>query len=63
MEALLAEHERLSKSGTLQKSLDDVQKTIDLLVKARERIAAGEHPLRSSHPKSRRQIADATTPS
>lgn len=51
MEALLAEHERLSKSGTLQKSLDDVQKTIDLLVKARERIAAGEHPLRSFHPK------------
>lgn len=43
MEALLAEHERLSKSGTLRKSLDDVQKTIDLLVKARERIAAGEH--------------------
>ncbi|KAL8785015.1 MAG: hypothetical protein Q9213_003608 [Squamulea squamosa] len=40
METLLAEHERLSKSGTLRKSLDDVQKTIDLLVKARERIAA-----------------------
>ncbi|KAL8645526.1 MAG: hypothetical protein Q9226_007259 [Calogaya cf. arnoldii] len=40
MEALIAEHERLSKSGTLRKSLDDVQKTIDLLVKVRERIAA-----------------------
>ncbi|KAL8732998.1 MAG: hypothetical protein Q9166_002396 [cf. Caloplaca sp. 2 TL-2023] len=40
MEALIVEHERLSKSGTLSKSLDDVQKTIDLLVKARERIAA-----------------------
>ncbi|KAL8834346.1 MAG: hypothetical protein Q9170_003801 [Blastenia crenularia] len=40
MEGLLAEHERLSKSGTFSKSLDDIQKTIDLLVKARESIAA-----------------------
>ncbi|KAL9009848.1 MAG: hypothetical protein Q9173_005151 [Seirophora scorigena] len=40
MEALLAEHERLSKSGTFTKTLDDIQKTIDLLVKARETIAA-----------------------
>ncbi|KAL8703995.1 MAG: hypothetical protein Q9201_002827 [Fulgogasparrea decipioides] len=40
MEALIAEHERLSKSGTLSKSLDDIQKTIDILVKAREAVAA-----------------------
>ncbi|KAI4111177.1 MAG: hypothetical protein LQ345_006853 [Seirophora villosa] len=40
MDALLAEHERLSKSGTFTKTLDDIQKTIDLLVKARETIAA-----------------------
>ncbi|KAL8932102.1 MAG: hypothetical protein Q9216_006961 [Gyalolechia sp. 2 TL-2023] len=40
MESLLAEHERLSKSGTFSKSLDDIQKTIDLLVNARETIAA-----------------------
>ncbi|KAI4168170.1 MAG: hypothetical protein LQ343_006609 [Gyalolechia ehrenbergii] len=40
MDSLLAEHERLSKSGTFSKSLDDIQKTIDLLVNARETIAA-----------------------
>ncbi|KAI4146445.1 MAG: hypothetical protein LQ341_002077 [Variospora aurantia] len=48
MEGLLAEHERLSKSGTFTKSLDDIQKTIDLLVKARETIAASEMPFLSS---------------
>ncbi|KAL8754276.1 MAG: hypothetical protein Q9184_005166, partial [Pyrenodesmia sp. 2 TL-2023] len=40
METLLAEHERLSQSGTFSKTIDDIQKTIDLLVKARESIAA-----------------------
>ncbi|KAL8883610.1 MAG: hypothetical protein Q9215_008134 [Flavoplaca cf. flavocitrina] len=40
MEALIAEHEQLAKAGTLRKSVGDVQKTIDILVKARERIAA-----------------------
>ncbi|KAL8806137.1 MAG: hypothetical protein Q9182_001538 [Xanthomendoza sp. 2 TL-2023] len=40
MDALLAEHERLSKSGTLSKSLHHVQNTIDLLTKARDSIAA-----------------------
>ncbi|KAL9027371.1 MAG: hypothetical protein Q9196_004087 [Gyalolechia fulgens] len=40
MESLLAEHERLSKSGTFSKSLDDIQKTIDLLVNVRDTIAA-----------------------
>lgn len=42
MEGLLAEHERLTKSGTFAKSLDDIQKTIDLLVKAREAIEASK---------------------
>lgn len=40
MEALLEEYEKLSRKGNLSKSLEDVQKTIDLLVKARDSIAA-----------------------
>lgn len=40
MEALLEEHEKLVKKGNLSKSVEDVQKTIDLLVQAREAIAA-----------------------
>ena len=40
MEALLEEQEKLSRKGNLSKSLEDVQKTIDLLVKARDSIAA-----------------------
>ena len=40
MEALFEEHEKLSRKGNLSKSLADVQKTIDLLVKARDSIAA-----------------------
>ena len=40
MEALLEEHEKLSRRGSLSKSLEDVQKTIDLLVKARDSIVA-----------------------
>ena len=40
MEALLEEHEKLVKKGNLSKSVEDVQKTIDLLVQARESIAA-----------------------
>jgi len=39
MEALLEEHEKLVKRGSLSKSIEDVQKTIDLLVKGREIIA------------------------
>lgn len=41
MESILAEHEKLVRKGNLSKSVDDVQKTIDLLVNARETIAAG----------------------
>lgn len=39
MEALLSEHNKLSKRGNLSKSLDDVQKTLDLLQSARDTIA------------------------
>lgn len=45
MDSLLQEHEKLCKRGTLSKSIDDVQKTIDLLVKARDSIASGLSPL------------------
>lgn len=41
MEALLEEHEKLARKGNLSKSVDDVQKTINLLVQARESIAVG----------------------
>ena len=41
MEALLAEHDKLRKKGNLSKSIDDVQKTIDLLTTARNSIASG----------------------
>ncbi|KAI9842765.1 MAG: hypothetical protein M1837_006948 [Sclerophora amabilis] len=40
MDALLHEHERLSERSNLSKSVDDVQKTIDLLTKARETVAS-----------------------
>lgn len=40
MEALIEEHEKLSSKSNISKSLEDVQKTIDLLVKARDSIAA-----------------------
>ena len=42
MDTLLEELERLSKRGNLSKSLEDVQKTIDLLVKARDSISASQ---------------------
>lgn len=41
MEALQAEQANLEKKGNLSKTIDDAQKTIDLLVAAREAIAAG----------------------
>ncbi|KAL6713772.1 hypothetical protein ACLMJK_008264 [Lecanora helva] len=40
MESLILEHEKLRKRGNLSKSLDDVQKTIDHLVNARDSIAS-----------------------
>ncbi|EOD52017.1 Rmnd5a protein [Neofusicoccum parvum] len=39
MDTLKAEHEKLLKKGNLNKSINDVQKTIDLLVKARAQVA------------------------
>ena len=47
MEALLEEHEKLSRKGNLSKSIDDIQKTIDLLMKAREAIASSKYPSHS----------------
>lgn len=41
MEALLVEQANLEKRGTLDKTIDDVQKTIDLLTSARNSIATG----------------------
>jgi E3 ubiquitin-protein transferase RMND5 len=38
MEALLADHARLENKGNLKKSIDDVQKIIDLLEAARESV-------------------------
>ncbi|KAL8685666.1 MAG: hypothetical protein Q9218_007621 [Villophora microphyllina] len=69
MEALIAEHEKLSKSGTLSKSLDDIQKTIDLLINARETIAASpestlktlatlQNPVKSSLEDVRKDLED-----
>lgn len=41
MESLRLEQDKLDKKGNLSKTIDDVQKTIDLLVAARQAIAAG----------------------
>ena len=43
MEALLAEHEKLARKSNLSKSIDDVQKTIDLLTDARNAVAASKY--------------------
>ena len=40
MEAIFEEHEKLQAKHNLARSVDDVQKTIDLLTTARETIAA-----------------------
>ena len=47
MEALIAEHEKLAKSGNLSKSVQDVQNIIDLLSNARDVIASSNFKLRS----------------
>jgi hypothetical protein len=41
MESLRLEQAKLDKKGNLSKTIDDVQKTIDLLVAARQAITAG----------------------
>ena len=43
MEALFLEHEKLSTKGNLSKSLEDVQKTIDLLTRARDAVVASRY--------------------
>lgn len=45
MDSLKTEHEKLQKKGNLNKSINDVQKTIDLLLKARAQIAEGAFAL------------------
>ena len=42
MEALIKEQQKVASSANLFKSVEDVQKSIDLLVKAREFIAASK---------------------
>lgn len=43
MDTLYETHEKLAKNGNLSKSLQDVQKTLDMLVKARSSIAASKY--------------------
>lgn len=43
MEALFKEHEKLLTKGNLSKSVEDVQKTIDLLKRARDAVAASRY--------------------
>jgi len=40
MESLIKEQEKMAAGSNLSKSVEDVQKTLDLLLKARETIAA-----------------------
>jgi hypothetical protein len=42
MDALKHEVEQLQKRDNLEKSIDDVQKTIDLLLNARKALSAGK---------------------
>jgi hypothetical protein len=46
MQELLEQLETLEKTANLSASIDDVQKTIDLLTAARARIANGKCPYR-----------------
>lgn len=43
MEPLFQELDKITTRGNLSKSLDDVQKTIDLLTKARETVVASRY--------------------
>ena len=47
MDTLEGEHEMFRKNGNLSKSLEDLQKTIDLLAQARAAIATGRFELYS----------------
>lgn len=59
MDTLKAEHEKLLKKGNLNKSINDVQKTIDLLVKARAQVAEGASKAAEPHA---RQLTRPTDP-
>ena len=43
MEGLFKEHDKLLTKGNLSKSVEDVQKTIDLLKRARDAVAASRY--------------------
>lgn len=43
MEALFKEHDKLLAKGNLSKSVEDVQKTIDLLKRARDTVVASRY--------------------
>lgn len=48
MDSLISEHEKLASAGNLGKSVEDVQKIIDLLTNARDVISSSMIPLRIS---------------
>lgn len=48
MDALRIEVERLGKAATLDQSIEDVDKVLEHLLQAREKIAAGEPHLKVS---------------
>lgn len=54
MDALRTEVEQLSRTATLDQSIDDVEKVLEQLLQAREKIAAGEDPLESVCPSAPR---------
>lgn len=66
MDDLREQIEALEKSANLSTSISHVQETIDLLVAARAKIAAGEHPCRvlggssSNHHRPEPQTAPMT---
>lgn len=46
MDALRTEVERLGRTATLDQSIEDVDKVLEQLLQAREKIAAGEAHLK-----------------
>jgi hypothetical protein len=58
MEAIFEEHEKLSAKHNLARSVEDVQKTIDLLTKARDAIAASRSSP-TAHHHQKHQVAMA----
>ena len=52
----MQEHEKLERSGNLQKTINDVQRTIDLLVNARNVISSDERIAQKSLEKLQKPI-------